>query len=698
MEDMESSAKKAELESDQMKQLLGLLQKEAPENNTVAVFLDSKAKQEVARKMNVSEISDVFSKIRKSSLKSELSPLHVAAYIGNESVCQVLLDQRDVKVHVVDEFGQTPLHFAAAHGKVDAVKRLRFSHADVYFRTRNGASCIELAEGEDVKESLIGPRFGGDEVEDEYLQEKLPSLIDRIVQSGKSEDYEMMLEWCYCLRGEIRSATSSLTSVPKPLKILVGSYQDLKSLYEELESQHPDLVSSLAVSTLATIVSVLSMSKKDGDKERDCIRFCIAFLKAQLEQGSPQSLLDPLQSFGDPYVRHLCMQFPEEYQQLDPTDASCVHHHTILTHLQHELMVYLLKRNAEPEVVDLLMEIEEVRDIKEDLRKLEDGDQSMSQIIHRHLRTVVGDRKAQVVVNNRVCQYLISCVKYVQEPMNSRLLETAFDLHMTYQSYPQAILVAMQLNDMDLVRRVFLSCPDRVVRKQLAFMLGRQQVFLDLDEEADLEDSEELKEIISNVLLNNNFLTLARELDIVEPKEPEHIYKTHLENARFSSANSVDSAKQNLASSFVNGFVNCAFGKDNIMTEDGNKWIYKHKPTGMLSATASLGLILLWDVDAGLTEIDKFLYANDDNIKAGALLACGVVNSGVRNECDPALALLSDYVQNKSSVIRSGAILGLGLSYAGSNREEVLDVLIPSLTEADSTPEVSHAPCHNHCQ
>ena len=71
------------------------------------------------------------------------------------------------------------------------------------------------------------------------------------------------------------------------------------------------------------------------------------------------------------------------------------------------------------------------------------------------------------------------------------------------------------------------------------------------------------------------------QLDIVEPKEPEHIYKTHLENARFSSANSVDSAKQNLASSFVNGFVNCAFGKDNIMTEDGNKWIYKHKPTGL---------------------------------------------------------------------------------------------------------------------
>ena len=35
----------------------------------------------------------------------------------------------------------------------------------------------------------------------------------------------------------------------------------------------------------------------------------------------------------------------------------------------------------------------------------------------------------------------------------------------------------------------------------------------------------------------------------------------------------------------------------------------------MLSATASLGLILLWDVEGGLTQIDKFLYSNEDYIK-----------------------------------------------------------------------------------
>ena len=44
--------------------------------------------------------------------------------------------------------------------------------------------------------------------------------------------------------------------------------------------------------------------------------------------------------------------------------------------------------------------------------------------------------------------------------------------------------------------------------------------------------------------------------------------------------------------------------------------------------------------------------------QAGALLACGIVNSGVRNECDPALALLSDYVVHTSSTMRTGAIVG----------------------------------------
>ena len=70
---------------------------------------------------------------------------------------------------------------------------------------------------------------GGDEVVTAY--------VNPVRLSGTDcwQDMDAVLEMAYCLRGEIRSATSSLTSVPKPLKLLVGSYDDLKGLFEDLK-------------------------------------------------------------------------------------------------------------------------------------------------------------------------------------------------------------------------------------------------------------------------------------------------------------------------------------------------------------------------------------------------------------------------------------------------------------------------------
>ena len=48
-----------------------------------------------------------------------------------------------------------------------------------------------------------------------------------------------------------------------------------------------------------------------------------------------------------------------------------------------------------------------------------------------------------------------------------------------------------------------------LVKKQLAYILGRQQVFLDIQ---DPENQASLNEIISNAHYNNNFLALAREV------------------------------------------------------------------------------------------------------------------------------------------------------------------------------------------
>lgn len=469
--------------------------------------------------------------------------------------------------------------------------------------------------------------------EDKHLQEELTMLVERLSESNVSL-HKPALE---ALRSQIRASTSSMTSVPKPLKFLRPHFDTLKEIYTNWGNGENKRF-------LADIISVLGMTISEG---RECLKYRMLGSKEELE------------SWGHEYVRHLAEEIRGEYSERTDRGESV----DDLVSLAKEIIPYNMLHNAETEACDLLMEIEQL-----DL-----------------LDHYVDESSFQ-----RVCLYLTSCVSYVPEPEDSTLLKTALNIFRKFDHQPEAMKLAIQLNDIELIKEIFISCTGsddkKLIQKQMAFMLARQQIYLELDE--NMDDYDDLVEIMSNAHLNNNFLSLARELDIMEPKVPEDIYKTHLENKGVSSGVALDSARQNLASSFVNSFVNAAFGADKLLTEDGNKWIYKNKEHGMMSTTASLGLILLWDVDAGLTQIDKYLYSTEDYIKAGALLACGIVNSGVRNECDPALALLSDYVLHSNNMMRLGSVVGLGLAYAGSNRQDVLSLILPVLADPKSNLEV----------
>ncbi|KAK0135322.1 26S proteasome non-ATPase regulatory subunit 2 [Merluccius polli] len=468
--------------------------------------------------------------------------------------------------------------------------------------------------------------------EDRQLQEDLELMVERLGDKDTALYHAALEE----LRRQIRSSTTSMTSVPKPLKFLRRHYAKLKEIYEAMptgENKH----------FCADVVSVLAMTMSG---ERECLKYRLL--------GSQEELA----SWGHEYVRHLAGEVAKEWQEVEESDKT---KQDTLLKLVKEIVPYNMAHNAEHEACDLLMEVERL------------------DMLEHYI-----DDSAYA----KVCLYLTSCVSYVPEPENSALLKCSLNIFRKFNRYPEALRLALMLNDVELVENIFTSCKDIVTQKEMAFMLGRHGMFLELNE--DVEDYEDLTEIMSNVQLNSNFLALARELDIMEPKVPDDIYKTHLENNRFGGSGSqVDSARMNLASSFVNGFVNAAFGQDKLLTDDGNKWLYKNKDHGMLSAAASLGMVLLWDVDGGLTQIDKYLYSSEDYIKSGALLACGIVNSGVRNECDPALALLSDYVLHNSNVMRIGAIFGLGLAYAGSNREDVLSLLLPVMGDSKSSMEAS---------
>jgi len=58
-------------------------------------------------------------------------------------------------------------------------------------------------------------------------------------------------------------------------------------------------------------------------------------------------------------------------------------------------------------------------------------------------------------------------------------------------------------------------------------VLPFQGLVLELDDEmvADDADREALQDIINNVKLSEGYLTLARDIEVMEPKSPEDIYK-----------------------------------------------------------------------------------------------------------------------------------------------------------------------------
>ncbi len=69
---------------------------------------------------------------------------------------------------------------------------------------------------------------------------------------------------------EIRSATTSMTSVPKPLKFLQRHYATLVSLHKAME-EGGTLSNAENIRALADILSILAMTMAPAES-RDCLK------------------------------------------------------------------------------------------------------------------------------------------------------------------------------------------------------------------------------------------------------------------------------------------------------------------------------------------------------------------------------------------------------------------------------------------
>jgi 26S proteasome regulatory subunit N1 len=399
--------------------------------------------------------------------------------------------------------------------------------------------------------------------------------------------------------------------------------------------------------SLADVLSVIAMTFSDEDRQ-DTLKYRLL---------APTS---DIGSWGHEYTRHLALELGEVYTKRLTADEP----YQDLIDLALVLVPLFLKSNAEADAVDLMSELE----IIEDIPKFLDKD-----------------------TYPRVCLYMVSMVNLLTYPDDQQFLRTAHDVYKQYNQLTQAIVLAIRLNDVELIRKDFDSTTDVALKKQMAFLIARQQIVLELP--TDTEEEQEIVECLNNTKLPEHFKALAKELNILDPKTTEDIYKSHLESNRVAGLTNLDSARHNLASGFVNAFVNAGFGNDKMMMveEEKSSWVWKTKDEGMMSTVASLGTLMLWDVETGLDKIDKYTYAPEDQIQAGAMLAIGIMNSGVRIDSDPALALLGDEdkLNHKSPMVRVASIMGLGLAYAGSNREALLDLLLPIVTDTSLDMQIS---------
>lgn len=612
--------------------------------------------------------------------------------------------------------------------------------------------------GKDVAKKLNDNMIHDQELseEDAALKEELEMLIQRLKET-ELQLYKPTLEM---LRSLIRTSTSSMTSVPKPLKFLRPHFNNLKRIFyswgsreeyvlavkedeevkEEIErvktlekaaaaarqtdsepkeaestdahkadqsttsvkeeskssasashlqpsensskpaatakspamisfQAEPGSVKGVSVSDrtlLADIISVLAMTYSDSG-----LRETLAFRLRGHKISKSAAGEDP-GVWGHEYVRHLAAEIAEAYQaaQFKPDDVADdmrieteeqIARKQELHQLAMQLVPFLLSHNGEADAIDLLLELESVNDIVP--------------LVAEHNYS-------------RVCNYMLSCVNFLVPPDDTNFLKACRAIYRSHSRFSESMMVNIKMGDRTGVKEDFDSASNPMMKLQLAHLLARHQLpYLS----AGLTDDLDLNDVLNNTKLTTHFKAFAENLNVIEPKTREEIYKSHLENLPPNIGIKVDSAKQNLAGTFVNAFVNAGFGNDPLMAkaEEGRSWIYKNKEDAMMSAAASLGVSLLWDTDGGISQIDKYTYATEDHIKAGALLANGLLHCGVRTDMDVALALLADHVDSTSVSIRVSAIIGIGIAHAGTHREDIMNLLVPHIEDTSVAMQVS---------
>lgn len=217
----------------------------------------------------------------------------------------------------------------------------------------------------DTEGAIINPDDNLSE-EDKELKERLETCVTTVTDS--SLEIGLRMQALEVIVTELRTSTSSMTSVPKPLKFLRPHYTVLKDLYSPLSEKESLPEDDLELrARLADVLAVLAMTMSKP-AERASLKFKLGAtkdydkLRATSKKTVPATA-DNLGSWGHEFIRSLAGEIGEEYQSrviagADPAEDGPFQD---LLDMVDVIVPFHVTHNAEAEAVDLLIEVQRLK-------------------------------------------------------------------------------------------------------------------------------------------------------------------------------------------------------------------------------------------------------------------------------------------------------------------------------------------------
>lgn len=275
--------------------------------------------------------------------------------------------------------------------------------------------------------------------EDKELKERLETCVSTLINENNeaSVTVPIRLQALDVMVTELRSATSSMTSVPKPLKFLRPKFDLLKKYYGSIEGDNSDKELLFLRARLADVLSVLAMTLgKHGEylplylldpsvvqvlsagishrliaEDRESLNFKLKGTKdfgALKQLGDTRASDDNLGSWGHEFVRSLAGEIGQEYNSrvIDGADPEKDEPFADLLGMVDVIVPFNVSHNAEAEAVDLLIEVQRLAKIL-DLDSIDENNYK------------------------RVCLYLIKTADYMSDP-DDYAVRPAFSTRRSY--------------------------------------------------------------------------------------------------------------------------------------------------------------------------------------------------------------------------------------------------------------------------